>query len=159
MIGWWPLLRKPQHAGHGFFHLIRLEGLADQRSASVFDWNCRVRVAGEEDEGNAPRRQDRADREARPTIEVDVQDCPVERALAGHLQSAFQPPHGAHRFKAAVAQKLGHHVGHEQVVVANEYSAPMPRSTVASHWLTYPIPPRTYHNTLQAPFIDMPADP
>src|SRR4029450_13757106 len=91
MRGRRPVLRTPQHGAQDFFHLRRLERLGDQSSGPVFNWNCRLRVAGEKDERNAPRRQDRTDRKTRPAVEVDVQDCAVERALTGHLHGAFQP--------------------------------------------------------------------
>ena len=83
-----------------------------------------MRVAREEHEGNAARRQDGADRETRPPVEVDVQDRAVQRALARHVHGAFQPPNRTHRLEAALAQELGHDVGNQQVVVADEYAAP-----------------------------------
>ena len=62
----------------------------------------------------------------------------------------------------AFAQKLSNDVGNQQVVIAHEYAAPVPRTTVASHWLTYPFPPRTYHQHVTSAFptiLDMPLEP
>ena len=101
-----------------------------------------MRVAGKEHEGNAPGRQDGADRKTRPAIEVDVEDRAVEGPLASHLYSAFQPANRSNRHEAALAQKLGDEVRDQQVVVADEYAASMPRTTVPSQWLPHTFPPK-----------------
>ncbi|GEP61894.1 hypothetical protein [Reyranella soli] len=80
----------------------------------------------------------RKNRKTRAAIEVDVQDGAVECAFAGHLHGAFQPADRADRLEAALAQKFCHDIGYQQVVVTDEYPAPVPRTTVALHWLTPP---------------------
>jgi len=65
-----------------------------------------------------------------------------KRALAGHLHGAFQLTNRPHRLETALAHELGHDVGHQQVVVANEYPAPVPRATVAFHQITPSRAPR-----------------
>jgi len=77
MLGQRGALRKIQHVCQYFLHLIRLERLGDHMRAPVLNWYCRRRVAGEEDERNAPCRQDGADRETGSAVEVDVQNCAV----------------------------------------------------------------------------------
>ena len=56
------------------------------------------------------------------------------------MHGAFQAANRTHRLEAALAQELAHEVGDKEVVVADEYAAPMPRTTVALHWLTPHLP-------------------
>jgi hypothetical protein len=51
---------------------------------------------------------------------------------------AFQTADRAHRLVAALEQKLSHNFGYQQVIIADEYPAPMPRTTVALHRLLPP---------------------
>src|SRR5215813_8190634 len=109
-----PCSSSPNNAecvGSDNCQLFRIEGFSQAPHIPKVRWNNGdIIVAGQEQKRYATFMQRRSDREAIIAAEVDIEKCPIQRPVLGHLQPFIDAGDRPDNFAAMALQSIAEQI-------------------------------------------------